>query len=115
MKQHIMPVQLNELSEKNLKKLQEWWKPQKGDLHTKLPIFDRAIIFSYSDGMIGDNNYPLLSIGQMIQFLDENTKYEFHIFRRMVDWKIIYEEMQYGKILGQELCYSLWDAIKESL
>jgi len=61
-------------------------------------------------------HYGLLpTIGQMIEFLDENTKHEFHIFRRLVDWKIIYEDLYYGKILGEELCDSLWKAVKEKL
>lgn len=57
----------------------------------------------------------LLSIGQMIEFLDENTKYPFHIFRRLVDWKINYNNLSYGKILGGELCDSLWQLVKDVL
>ena len=95
MKQHIEPSQLNELSDKGKEKLRE------ADMKF---------------GWDAKGSYlPLLSIGQLIEFLNEHTKYEFHIMKRLVDWKIVYEERHYGKIIGEELADSLWEACKEVL
>ena len=118
MKQHITPKQLNELSGKGKRRLWEWWKPEKGNFcypslkanSVKMCRFDE---FNKRSG--SRYNYPLLSIGQMLEFLEENTESQFSIFRRTLDWKFIYEGVDYGKIVGGELCDALWEAVKERL
>jgi hypothetical protein len=101
MKQHITPDQLNELSEKGKRRLIQWYNLKKiDDLKNKTGDAPKT---------------PLLSIGQMIEFLEETTKYQLHILRRTVDWKIIHGKQQYGKVLGGELCDALWEAVKEVL
>src|SRR5690554_4691823 len=99
MKQHITIEQLNELSDKAKEKLREWWKPEEGDLviflqdnnHFDKETFvvgtgtfltDKGWGVNYEDQaglMPKENVYPLLSIGQMIEFLPnfkEITKVE---------------------------------------
>lgn len=58
MKQHITTKQLNELSEKGKKALWKWAKDKE---------FEH---FGYWDK--GNRDLPLLSIGQMFEFLDEH-------------------------------------------
>jgi hypothetical protein len=104
MKQNITIDQVKELSPSGLQKYREWVY--------KLKLTKEE----YEDIQKHDTGHdPLLSIGQMIQFLDEKQDYQFHIFRRTLDWKVIVNDMQYGKVLGEELCDSLWEAVKEVL
>ena len=117
MKQYITPDQLNELSEKGKKRLRKWWKRQDGDLVEWLG-YERVLhSVSMECEFWPDKEelLPLLSIGQMIEFLEDKTKSEFHIFRRVIDWKIVYEGLDYGKKLGEGICDALWEAIKEIL
>jgi len=135
MKQRIKIKQLNELGEKGKKKLRKWWKPKNGDFAYDKLFPTNTLIFLYQDYykavycVYGNENAeltkfdinewgkitPLLSIGQLIEFLEDNSEHQFHIFRRTVDWKVIYEELHYGKILGGELCDALFEAVKEVL
>ena len=62
MKQHITIEQLNELNKKQREKLLEWYDNLEGD--------EKCI----SCGIYLTNQPPLLSIGQMIEFLVENSK-----------------------------------------
>ena len=95
MKQTITVKQLNELSEKGKEKLEEWMRRKKYYIHARINL--------------------LMSIGQMIEFLDSEQDYQFHIFRRTLDWKIIVNDLQYGKVLGEELADALWQACLEVL
>lgn len=90
MKQHITADQLNELSDKAKEKLREWWS---------------------SEGK------PLLSIGQLIEFLDiyENN-FEFEKMHGY--WEIRRKlDLDYYQVkeTAQELCDALWQAVKEVL
>lgn len=128
MKQNLTIEQLNELSEKGREKLRKWWKPDNGDVwktdggdfiffDEKAPECELQVMgieLSFTEGCL-NASLPLLSIGQMVEFLEENSEHEFSIFRRIVDWKIIYEGQHYGKILGGELCDALWEGVKEVL
>lgn len=97
MKQHITVEQLKELPLKSKQKLQTWW-----DINYKE---ETIILYEMQDGFD-----PILSIGQMIEFLDEHNEYE--------DW---WEDLFYpsGKdVLPKydgELCDALWEAVKEVL
>lgn len=118
MKQHITKDQVLELSENGQRKLREWWFPKAnmGDVYQEDEIEPEESIMCCEDEIEDrETVIPLLSIGQMIDFLDSEQKYTFSIFRRTVDWKVIVNESQYGKVLGQELCDSLWEACKDIL
>ena len=93
MKQHITEKQFLGLSSKGMDKYRDTF------LTGKVPI----------DKMM------YVNIGQMIEFLDENTITTYSIYRRIVDWKIVYKDMDFGKIMGGELCDALWEAVKEIL
>lgn len=96
MKQEITREQYHELSDAAKLKLRKWFNN---------PIVDK---WKLSTALA-------LSIGQMIELLNEHQEYQFHIFRRTLDWKVIVGDFQYGKVLGEELCDSLWEAVKEVL
>ena len=81
MKQHITENQLNELSEKGKKRLRKWWKPAFADWCSDglyRGIVDRAG-YRFVGKIPPAMNYqfmplPLLSIGQMIELLDEHNR-----------------------------------------
>lgn len=104
MKQNINIKQLNELSEKGKERFVECFQKDssKG--------MKRIILYS-----------PLLSIGQMIEFLDENKYIEIKKVQPGTHWQwlIIKNEKQIGITSDQsnnyELCDALWEAVKEIL
>ncbi len=105
MKQQATLEQLNELSEKGKEKLQKWW--------------DKTEYTSYcehckNEGLYYEDpkNEPLLSIGEMIEFLDEN-KYWLTIERLNEGWGLF--EDPTGRYDKSELCDALWLAVKEVL
>ena len=87
MKQHITPGDLNRLSEESNQILREWWEGRE--------------YFKYK-------YEPLLSIGQMIEFLG-------------TQWmtKIVHASARNGHLYDindiEELCDALWSACKEVL
>lgn len=117
MKQHITIEQQNELSDKAHHKLAIWclknipngeihWGQHKGECR------GGANLHEY-----------LLSIGQMIEFLDENnTKLDFHRFSKN-EWLIqdFTNPIPEGRIwhdsswINEELCDALWEAVKKVL
>ncbi len=120
MKQHIIRDQLNELSEQGKKKLREWSQ----DLDSDFELTEE-----------NDNGLPLLSIGQMIEFLENKFGKGMGIYGYPVNHspkvpnggyaiKIIPEENDVG-IFGsrdgylsegqEELCDALWETVKEIL
>ena len=161
MKKNITVNQLNELSEKGKERLREWWKPKEGDwVYTtwrefgskgEFVIFedktdDDGLFIDYSnedfypnaDSISENKLLPLLSIGQMIEFLDEhNNLYainspqkgelnkgdlqhknddKFWNDRDMAnpyDWQV--EKNSVGSFNSKELCDALWEAVKEIL
>ena len=98
MKQTITIKQLNELNEKGKKKLRKWvedkdyWPP---------PL-------SKSDHQL------ILSIGQLVEFLDENDDY-FKTWYRLGKSKISRECRSFQWKYDEELCDNLWEAVKEAL
>lgn len=96
MKQHITEEQLNELSDIGKKTLKEWglkrnWNNEKPN-----------IVF-LTDGKV-QGWLPLLSIGQMIEFLNDRELRQFTSrFMEMVEES------------DKELCDALWEAVKEVL
>ena len=99
MKQQITDKQLNELSEKGAIKLREW-------SHSKYANDDKD--YPNWNNFDKENKYgllPLLSIGQMIEFLDENRDLEIEagFEKGILWWK------------SEELCDALWEDTKEAL
>jgi hypothetical protein len=130
MKQHITPKQLEELSEQGKEKLRAWWKPQEGDWFMCLCHGEKHLLHDDNDeGCEVGNDYfhrfndiekplPLLSIGQMIQYLDEHRdkddfvplaidkgEYEWHVYS-------VSKKPSYRSV---ELCDCLWEAVKKEL
>jgi hypothetical protein len=140
MKLHIDVEQLNELSDKAKEKLREWWKPEEGDLviflqdnnHFDKETFvvgtgtfltDKGWGVNYEDQaglMPKENVYPLLSIGQMIELIDENDVGEWGIHNQAGDgWTIssnnLYAPQYYIPQHGTDsdsVCDCLWEAVK---
>ena len=127
MKQHITPEQLKELAPEQIEKLREWWKPQKGDkfLYGELGGLSWLAIVNVVqiDGAIEDTDgddytekgLPLLSIGQMIEYLVE------HEPRFGIDYKDELTESFWQLLSGEtlyqidELADALWQAVKRVL
>ena len=91
MKQHITPKQLNELSEKGKERLRKlaWDSPYEVTEENK-------------------NGLPLLSIGQMIEFLREKTTITIYMETLIIG-------VNEAKIEYKELSDALWKACKEVL
>jgi hypothetical protein len=104
MKQHITEDQLNELSDEGKIKLNEWYN--------KKP-HEYLIVGICADGTTNKTYQqpPLLTIGQMIEFLDGNF---INFWRgKRDDWLIIIDDDKH--IVKKELVDALWDAVKEVL
>ena len=114
MKQHITTKQLDELSEKGKKKLRKWWKPK-----------EEEYIAHAWDGI---QDLPLLSIGQMIEFLDDERYFdEVNIIQKYPyirrpkhggKWSVKNTwgwDGPEGEKYQIELCDALWSACKEIL
>lgn len=131
MKQHLTPQDLDQLTPAGKEKLRAWWKPAEGDfIYTSAWIDDKTkndlvLCMSSPTGMVWqqmlEGALPLLSIGQMIEFLEDNDFIlliqdpynEQHSVEEELNWGI------YGQLGKQhhskELCDSLWYACVEIL
>jgi hypothetical protein len=112
MKQHITIEQLNELSVLDQKVLEFWWT---GYLVTEpSELWDAGIQHPTHNGL------PLLSIGQMIEFLKgSNITYAVYmdllVVRDANEPRILPYEGHEWHITYKELCDALWKVIKEIL
>lgn len=137
MKQHITLEQLNELSDKGKKKLHKYFYDNVvGLLPVKVIDFDNlegliTIVDDHKDAdlvylyfeypnyftKVGSIRYqnscvlPLLSIGQMIEFLDGKFINFWRGARK--DWLIVIDDDKH--IVKKELCDALWQAVKKVL
>lgn len=109
MRQHITVNQLNELSEKGKYKLNLFTKG-------KYKEYDKWISIPYnSSDKVNFIGLPVLSIGQLIEFLDK------HLSRRIVieeipdNWVFDLIGIPPQKFVEPELCDALWKAVKEVL
>lgn len=91
MKQHITIEQLNELTENQKQKLYDW-------NHNRYSHFGRV-------------DYCLLSIGQMIEFLDKDIS----LMRTTSGHWHIGEYEENSMSVNLELCDVLWEVVKEIL
>jgi len=144
MKQHITIKQLNELSEKGKERLRKWWKPagEGGEVYVsdnKTFIYcpacsgeyhpmEKGTTRKYPSGLV-EKYYPLLSIGQMIEFLRKENPMFFltrvNCHGEMV-WSVnscvcpattTKSEKEATRIHNKhrELADALWEAVKEIL
>lgn len=137
MKQHITDEQLGELSNKGKNRLRKWWKPKHGDLYYPIGRFHLGmdikkieesakirkkilgtreildIVDKLHPSKIEKDSMPLLSIGQMIEFL-EHKGGNFQIFHNIRSDNQICDWIVRGH-KSQELCDALWEAVKEVL
>lgn len=149
MKQHITPEDLNQLTQKGRVRLREWWKPNPSDesviiypdeddylvgkddylvrgvrAHDEYGDFDRENKI-YDDEFLV---YPLLSIGQCIQFLyDHDTRYRIEAFDTKqvqvsqlghygLSWYSRGDKgVSTGNLIKNELIDSLWEVVKQVL
>lgn len=125
MEQRIDLEQFNQLSEKGKERLREWWKPQVGDWYTHgdddMLLDHRSDINKENKCSFGSAKrgvYPLLSLGQMIEFLWKRKSMDnFHSLDGCygaIDpngWHVIIRGE--GTIEELELCNALWEAVKE--
>lgn len=146
MKQHIEPDDLKQLNEIGKNKLRNWWKPVDGDwycwkntknqkryyVELNCKYCDRG---EFDKEIINLNKMlPLLSIGQMIEFLDNNRSFPNGLFSK---WMLLTgqyralntigsgggysficghpgDKLANGKI-GDEICDILWSKCVELL
>ncbi|WP_410770986.1 hypothetical protein [Fontibacillus sp. BL9] len=114
MKQNIDIQQYSELDDVQKRRMLEWWNPIRGDLFF---FTDRNLVLiveaASDEGIesIGElipkqKCEPLLSIGQMIQY----------ILSRSRTWQFISDCIQYDCIqFNREFADSLWEAVKLEL
>lgn len=121
MKQHITYDQLYELSETGRENLRDWWKPQSGDLATSKDN-SGFIVYNFSLSAIKESDLPFLSIGQMIEFLDEHEDSSINALcfdKGEFEWHLYTLKGIPGQskpsIRSVELCDALWNAVKEKL
>jgi len=139
MKQRITIAQLRELSPAAMERLRAWWKPQESDLfydpRNTGTYGERegtcGVIFSYDtppfeefEGQFEErgedwhpstskreNCLPLLSIGHMIELLDEHD-YLLEISRGQISDLYYVRDRRNNISKPRELCDALWDAAK---
>lgn len=145
MKQHITPQQLNELSKKGKRKLFKWWRENDKEenedtvlVYYKTKEHEGKVGLHYHQALehiyFEDDTYnslPLLSIGQMIEFLttEENGERKLHYTKeplrrtsngKSIDingswwWTNQYQSTRFS-LSYTELCDALWEAVKEVL
>lgn len=107
MKQHITSKQAHELSREDQATLKYWWQPVAGDCwvdngHKKLHYIESEI-----DNELPTKAQPLFSIGQMIDFLGD-----IQLHDDGASWVVISDRRVYMPTEGNELCDSLWEAMK---
>lgn len=123
MKQRITVEQLDELTAEQRVNLQEWWKPQKGDMlyypFRRLVLLIEEVsdkrIESIGDLLQKDMCYPLLSIGQMIELIRSKCN-RVAITTYNDEWGIVASSGDpISTNIDEELCDALWRVVKKIL
>jgi len=122
-KQTITVRELERLTDVQKENLNNWWKPQAFDHYVNRNMEHFFIGHTVGDKFVtyGDNIphgkeglLPLLSIGQMIQFIQEVRSQLKGISKNRFDkWFVNIETSQLG--YKDELCDALWEAVKRVL
>jgi len=71
MKRRITLEQLAELSDKGRENLKKWWSPDIGDCYYDYDNEVLGMIYCGEEEVLGDDALPLLSFGQLLEFLKE--------------------------------------------
>lgn len=122
MKQRITIEQLEELTDIQKNYLREWWKPQRYDWIRNCKGSESVIIYIEEDGRIEDDDciydhigegllsLPLLTIGQMIEYLSvsEQPMMEF----KDGQWEVFHRGPTFNSV---ELTDALWEGVKRRL
>ena len=129
MKQHVSSKQLGELSEKGKERLRKWWKKSgihEGDLVVGPNKTSNDFLWLeehlFQGGKL-ETSYPLLSIGQMVEFLDEKFKYlklSHEWGAKRLGWRVSHiESLNPYKPKNFPFSYglvdALWEAVREVL
>lgn len=131
MKQRITIEQLNELTDEQMKRLREWWYPNNVRLYDQYAIrykyddvmrFEPAIYLGdyfrsekpstiFDDVRVGEA-LPLLSIGQMIEFIHFKRK-RISIDTSEFGWEVVARTGDEASAsIQEELCDALWETVK---
>ena len=123
MKQHITIKQLNELTTEEKNYLRKWWKPKKGDKfysnnysnvygglfygELSSPIIAESyepdkVYFAGGEGEGREKDLPLLSIGQMIEFIGDEYI------------NVLYSS-EFITTQATKVCDELWEMVKWEL
>lgn len=105
MKQIITNKQFLELSKEGKDKYFDWC--------TKKGLYKKTDQEISSSGAVIKGNIPLWNIGQMIEFLDEDSKF-LCLLNSKDHWEVGYS-VDHPDWDGIELCDALWEATKEVL
>jgi hypothetical protein len=116
MKQRITVKELEKLTDAQKGILRDWWKPSEGDFVTGDGQDGAYMCMGQLevDNLIKENVLPLLSIGQMIQFIQEHKPLLKGISKnRFNQWFVNIDNGMLG--YKDELCDALWEATKQLL
>lgn len=126
MKQRITVQQLSKLSDEQKEQLRDWWNPETYDIAISHTGEDHCLDVNGNElYLVSDNEgtippldkihfLPLLSIGQMIQFIQENKPQLKGISKnRFGKWFVNIDTAQLG--YKDELCDALWEATTQIL
>jgi hypothetical protein len=122
MKQRITIEQLNKLTDEQKERLREWWTPQTHDVVFYRSFEKEFVVEGYTGSTLhfadgsGTWSYdclPLLSIGQMIQFINEKKPLKSISKARFDKWTVNIETATLG--YKDELCDSLWETVTRIL
>lgn len=121
MKQRITPKQLTELNHEHKLRLLSLWIPQNGDFYIwygekygtgkEIYIVDDSFITEDTEAKLFA--LPILSIGQMIELIQEKKPLKSISKSRYDKWSINIETATLG--YKDEICDSLWEAVTRIL
>jgi hypothetical protein len=107
MKQHVSSGQARELSVDDQSILKHWWLPASGDCWVEHGSKDLRYVGARPGKELSAKALPLLSVGQMIDFLGD-----IQLHDDGVSWVVVSDLRVYMPPEGAELCDSLWEAMK---
>lgn len=119
MKQRIDVSQLLQLTPEQQEKLREWWKPDRLDIvYWHKESREDTLSMCHWQGASKEDLLPLLSIGQMIELLQDSPNTEYSDQFTEPRWRVFKGGMWYEFPVALDwdgLCDQLWQAVKEIL
>jgi len=119
MKQRLEPQDLQGLAEEQKVRLRELWEVRAGDFYVKHFTFncthgETLVVTEQNIKYLNLNSaIPLLSVGQMIEILQNSGKVEYDPCEPSYFWAL--GEDFYLSVLDGKLCDALWLAVKKIL